>query len=388
MPSRVWMFGSRGHRPRFAAIGLAGSLALLGGCASGGSGTASPERRSTPADTSSIEQQATPFMALGYSLTWALGDTQGDNSRIKMLDIGGDLILAHDRNNNLTAREIRNGEVRWATNLGNRLTKFVGNVRLGDRIVSASEAELLILDASTGRLDDRQRLGVLSNTAPVVANGYMLVFGAANGEVFGHDLRVGFKRWGFQLNERVRAEPVRVGQFVGAVAESGQVLLVNPLNGESVSRVGQIYGGMDTNPISDGRVMYVASADQSIYAFAGSTGELLWRVRTQSRLESQPAVHDGTLYVHVPDEGMLAVATRDGRRLWANRDISGEVIAVRRGNLLVWNGSEAMLVDPSTGDLRERVALPGVRQIIANGFVDGDLIVLRGNSALSRFISR
>jgi len=85
---------------------------------------------------------------------------------------------------------------------------------------------------------------------------------------------------------------------------------------------------------------------------------------------------------------MLAIATRNGSRQWANPEVDGEVIAIRRGNLLVWNGSEAMLVDPATGDVRERVALPGVRLIRTKGFVDGELIVVFGSSALSRFVSR
>lgn len=389
MPSRAWTFGRRGGRTNLIAIGALSVATLLGGCSTNGARVSDESVTSAERiPTRTVTQQAEPFRTLGYSLSWSIGDVGGSASRTRMLDVADDLILVHDVSNNLVARELSNGQSRWAANLGNPLTKFVGNVRINDRIIAASETELLILDTATGRLDDRQRLAVLANTAPAVANDYMLIFGTATGEVFGHDLRNGFRRWGFALNQRLRGKPVIIGQVAGAVAESGQVLIVNPLNGEAVSRLGQIYGGLDNNPVSDGRNMYIASVDQSIYAYSGSTGELLWRVRTQSRLAAQPTVHDGTLYQYVPGEGMLAIATRNGSRQWENPEVDGEVIAIRRGNLVVWNGSEAMLVDPATGDVRERVALPGVRLIRTKGFVDGELVVVFGSSSLSRFVSR
>lgn len=390
MPSRVWTFGSRRGRFMLAAASAAAVSMMSVGCASTSSngasaGSAAPE--SGPV-TGSIAERAEPFRKLGYRMSWAIGDVGGERSRTRMVDIGDDLLLVHDASNNLTAREMSNGETRWAVNLGDPLNRFLGNLRVGERIVSTSESELLILDASTGRLDDRQRLAVLSNTPPAIADGYMLVFGSAKGEVFGHDLRIGLKRWGFALNQRIRGEPVMIGRIAGAVAESGQVLLVNPVNGEAIAPLGQIYGGLDNNPVTDGVNMYVASTDQSIYAFGSTTGELLWRVRTQSRLTAQPTVHESVLYQYVPSEGLLAISTGSGERLWANDDVDGSVIAMRKGNLVVWNGSHAMLVDPASGDLRERIELPGVRDLVPNGFVDGELIAVSGSSSLARYTSR
>lgn len=391
MPSRVWTFGSRSGCTSAIIAGGAALSMLLTGCASSGSGdesTPSSASAPQPGNIGSVSDRATPFLELGYRLNWAIGDTSAPMSRAKMIDVVDDLVLVHDQGNSITAREVSNGETRWAANLGTPLTKFVGNVRIGDRVVSASESELLILDADTGRLDDRQRLAVLSNTSPAIADGYMLIFGTAKGEVFGHDIRVGLKRWGFALNQRIKGDPIMIGQIAGAVAESGQVLLVNPANGEAIAPLQQIYGGLENDPVTDGVNLYIASSDQSIYAFESTTGQLLWRVRTQSRLVAQPTVHNGVLYQDVPSEGLIAVNTRTGKRIWANPDVSGTVIAERKGELLVWDGSEAVLIDPASGDERERVALPGVREIIANGFVDGELIVLSGDSALARFSSR
>ncbi|MFI4853560.1 MAG: PQQ-binding-like beta-propeller repeat protein [Phycisphaerales bacterium JB065] len=334
-----------------------------------------------------MSKRAEPFQKLGYRLNWTTGDTSERNSRVKMIDIFDDLVLTHNEGNSVAARDLASGQVRWSANLGNPLTKFNGNVRLGDRIIASSESELLILDAKTGNLEDRQRLAVLSNTAPGIADQYMLIYGSARGEVFGHDTRVGLKRWGFALNDRVNGNPVVMGRIAGAVAESGQVLLVNPITGEAIAPLQQIYGGVVNNPVSDGVNMYIASTDQSIYAFESTTGELRWRVRTQSPLEAQPAVYDGALYQYVPSEGMIAVNTRTGKRLWTNDEVDGTVIAVRKGNLVVFNGSEMMLLDPASGDIRERVAVPGVRKIAIDGFVDGNLVVLSGNSALARFSS-
>lgn len=391
MPSRFWSFGSR--RGRFAtAVASAAAFSMLSiGCAgssSTGSGSGEPVTPSSRAESRSVTEQAAPFQKLGYRLSWTIGDAADTGTRTKMLDVADDLLLVHDARNNLTARQLSTGRTLWVANLGEPLSKFIGNLRIGDRIVASSESEVLILDAETGQLEDRQRLAVLSNTAPAIANGNMLVFGTARGEVFGHDLRVGLKRWGFALNQRIRGNPIMIGSITGAVAESGQVLLVNPTNGTAVTGLKQIYGGVVNNPVTDGINMYIASTDQSIYAFGSTTGELLWRVRTQSRLEAQPTVHDGVLYQYVPSEGLVAISTVSGERLWANPDAEGTVVAVRNEELVVWGGSEALLVDPSSGDVIERVNLPGVRKVISDGFVDGDLIVLSGNSALARFTSR
>lgn len=389
MPSRVWTFGSRRGRFTLASASCAALSMIMTGCASSSGTTASvADTAPRAADgMGSVADQAAPFQALGYRLNWTVGGTDRPNSRIDMVDIFDDIVLTHDEGNSVIARELSSGAARWSANLGNPLIKFVGNVRLGDRVFASSESEVLILDVDTGALEDRQRLAVLSNTAPAVADEYMLVFGTARGEVFGHDTRVGLKRWGFALNQRVNGAPVMIGRIAGAVAESGQVLLVNPINGAAIAPVQRIYGGVANRPVSDGVNMYIASTDQSIYAFESTTGQLMWRVRTQSRLEAQPTLHNGTLYQYVPSEGMLAINTRTGQRLWTNADVDGEVIAVRKGNLVVFNGSEGMLVDPASGDVRERVALPGVREIAVNGFVDGELVVVSGNAGLARFSS-
>lgn len=390
MPSRVWTFRRCRGRLTTVSTGCAALSMLLSGCASSNSTVQTPPAESPVAGeivSSSVSERAEPFQKLGYRLNWTIGDTTERNSRVKMIDIFDDLVLTQNEGNSVVARDFASGQIRWSVNLGNPLTKFNGNVRLGDRIVASSESELLILDAETGNLEDRQRLAVLSNTAPAVADQYMLVFGTARGEVFGHDTRIGLKRWGFALNDRVNGDPVLIGRIAGVVAESGQVLLVNPITGEAIAPLQQIYGGVVNDPVSDGVNMYIASTDQSIYAFESTTGELRWRVRTQSPLEAQPTVYDGALYQYVPSEGMIAVNTSTGRRIWANDEADGTVIAVRKGNLVVFNGSEMMLLDPASGDIRERVAVPGVRKIAIDGFVDGNLVVLSGNGALARFSS-
>ncbi len=387
MPSRVWTIRSRRPRVTTVSAGCAALSLLLSGCASSNGTSAEAPQPVNQTASGSVSERAEPFQKLGYRLNWTIGDTSERNARVKMMDIFDDLLVTHNESNSLVAREFSTGRVRWSANLGNPLNKFVGNVRLGERIVACSESEVLILDAQTGNLEDRQRLAVLSNTAPAVADEYMLLFGTARGEVFGHDTRVGLKRWGFALNQRVNGNPVMIGRIAGAVAESGQVLLVNPISGAAIAPLQQIYGGVDNNPVSDGVNLYIASTDQSIYAFESTTGSLLWRVRTQSSLTAQPTLHDGVLYQDVPSEGLIAVNTRNGQRIWTNADADGSVIAVRKGNLVVFNGSEMMLIDPSSGDIRERVAVPGVREIAVDGFVDGNLVVLSGNGALARFSS-
>jgi outer membrane protein assembly factor BamB len=67
--------------------------------------------------------------------------------------------------------------------------------------------------------------------------------------------------------------------------------------------------------VADGLV-YVGSADYSIYCFEGSTGEKVWSFATGGETDSSPAVIDGRVYVGSGDGYVYCLDALDGTQVW------------------------------------------------------------------------
>jgi outer membrane protein assembly factor BamB len=266
---------------------------------------------------------------------------------------------------------------------------------------------MYLMDINTGNLLARQPVQLVVTTPPVIDGGYA-VFGTPIGQVLCHrfgdakgnplppPLEEGLDIWGYSLDGAITAAPVRMGHTAGFVTEQGQVFFVDILSGSSRGTA-RISGGMDTNPVTDGRFMYVGSRDQSIYAFAPERSTYTWRERTAEPITVQPTYHDGTLYCTLNAEGLVAFdVSQDaldmgefGRRRWVSPEGKGEVIAVQKGDLIVWNAPTLSRVDAKTGDIITSLQLKGVDRVITgNQLVDSDLLAIGTKGQLIRFSAR
>lgn len=358
---------------------LIGASLLTAGCSGDGPGARSSRR----APQGQIAPD--PWTQMGYRLAWrgfpVLSGSRGP-ARVDVFDEG---ILVQDRQNTVTLMEHAAGRNLWVTAVGRPLTRFVGNGVHDGRILVCTDNEIYFLDAQTGNLLERQSIAVVVNTPPVVS-GETAVFGAATGEVVGHSLFSGFKLWGYMLRGSIQSAPVAVGPYVGAVSETGDVLIVRPEDGRSTGRA-SIFGGLDNNPVADARTLYLASVDQSVYAFAGDDGRRVWRYRTESPITAQPRVVDGVLYVTVPGEGLVALDALTGERLWANASLSGEVIGSREGEALLWDGRTLQALSADTGEVGASIALPDAQRVFCRPLEDGDLFVVT-RDAVARYSPR
>lgn len=346
-------------------------------CASSGQqqGTANS---AAPATASTTEQATTPsqpgpsIAALGYRIEWRGYPQVRENGRVRFFDVLGDTLLVHDERNIVTAMEPSNGGNRWALDLGSDLTKFVGNARLGDRLLCCAESEIQFLDVKTGGLVDRQKLAALANTRPAMV-GTMAVFGCVTGEVLGHNTVSGYKLWGYDLRGRIVADPAATNSTVAAVSEGGEVVMLNAMTGASEGRRTRIFDGLDNDPVIGEDLAFIAGRDQSVWAVRVDDGRLAWRYRGQYPLKDQPTYHDGRLYQAVPNAGLVSFNAGDGTIAWTCEKVRGSVIGVRGGRLVVWDGKELMLIDRDRGDVVDRVELPGIGMVVTDEFVDGNM---------------
>lgn len=376
------------RRAGLALAALAGLAAGLIACTTDSTLTR-PEPARTSARTRDFPINHDAWSQVGYRYDWTAYPYVSGNGAIRFADAYPDLLLVQEAGGVVSFIESSNGAVRWSTELANPLTKFVGNGRDGDRLVISSESEAFILASATGNILARQRLDKVVNTRPIILSrpgGGVAIYGTPTGEVLAHFLAQGTKLWGFGTPAAIEGRPVQIGSAIGAAAQNGDVVFVDAGTGSLMGRA-RMFDGVATNPVSNGSLMFVASLDQSLYAFA-PTGKQVWRHRTGSPLRIQPTAETDAVYCTIPDLGLTAFDAETGQIRWSAEDMGGTVIARRGGRLLAWDGRTLALVDPDNGDVINRADFPGVRAITTDQYEDGNLYAVSKNGPVAKFQPR
>lgn len=367
--------------PRLSVLLLA---VLVAGCST------NPNRPGRAVRATDQIRQHSPdhdaWRRLGYRYEWTGFPHITRGEELSFVHPYTDVVATLESGSTVTLMEGETGRVRWRNTLANPLTRFVGLSRDSQHIIAASDTELYLLQLESGDIVDRQRLERVANTAPAVA-GDLAVFGTASGELTGHRLSIGFRQWGnAAAGSAFDYAPVVAKNAFCAVSRDGDVLFVGA--GGSRTGANKIFGGPGAQPVAGNGLFYVASADQSIYAFDPEGGTQVWRHRTQHPLDTAPAFIENSLYCTTTDGGLTAFRGASGQVLWYNQDVRGEVVARRKGELLVWDGTTAVTVDERTGDELQRAELPGVTDLKADRIDAGSVYATTDNGLVLRFVPR
>lgn len=370
-----------------SAVGLVGLSALTAtGCGGGGGFRASDDG----AGPEAFKPLAAEFAKVGYGWDWSGFPLPAGGERIRFITAYPDAVVVQDTGSKVSLLEPSNGRVRWSNELANRITKFVGiardpNPARDDRVIVSSESEAFVVSMRTGEVASRQRFEKVVNTRPVMF-GPMAVYGTPGGELLGHNIASNLRVWGFDAPGSIEFAPVRVGHLVAGVTQDGYAAFVDPVSGSLAGRA-KLFGGVATEPVSDGNRMFVASLDQSLYAVTPG-GALAWRHRTSQPLTTQPAVVGNTVYCTTADEGFAAFDAATGEIRWSTNAVSGMVLGTRKGRLVVWNGTVLSLVDAERGALVERADLPGLTKVVFDAFDDGNLYAVNSAGVVGKFLAK
>jgi outer membrane protein assembly factor BamB len=400
---------------------LGWGVGVLAGCAStdGGASSAvatdSPRTEARPKGTS-VPSRVVPrgeltteiagisidhdmWSDLGYRWDWTTPPRDGrGGGKIRLFEPLGDLLCILDDGAWVSGVETTSGRVRWRAQAGSPRTIYTSIDRSNDIVLVSGRPDLFIFDVNTGGMLAKQDMEIVINTPPALTGGLAIYgtptarmmahqFGDRNGNLIPPPLDRGVTAWQYQLHGAIEMKPVIMGDIVGAVTQAGDVFFANARTGSGIGRA-SIFEGLETDPVTDGTLMFVASLDQSIYAFAPQKAQLIWRHRTASPLRMQPTVHDGTLYIEIPGEGLTAFDTFSGQIRWSNPGVRGAVVSVRGGKLLVFDKGHATLIEPSTGDVRAEFDMRSFVALRTAEMVDSDLFTLSPNGAISRFVPR
>ncbi|MBS0190436.1 MAG: PQQ-binding-like beta-propeller repeat protein [Phycisphaerales bacterium] len=374
---------------------LSGAALMLGGCAT--KSTAKATENNPPAKVAPVESiggyaiNDANFLELGYRRDWTAFPYVGKKEKLQMLQPAGDAVLTLESGSTITALETSNGAIRWANEVATPLARIVGLNRVGDKIFVSEDSELIFLSATNGDTLNRQDYSRVVNTPPVIIGG-LCIYGTTTGHVLAHRLDLGLSRWSFLLKGAIDHKPVSVmpldsdDAVIGAVSQSGQYVFLSSKTGKPLGR-GEIFAGIDTDPIAAQGLMIVAGRDQSLWGLRPN-GEVAWRVRADLPLSRQPSTDGKTVWCQMGTEGLCAIDAATGKILWSNRVVEGTVIGTRAGGLLVWNGSLALILDRDRGDIVRSFVVPNTAILQTDKFEDGNLYAVSDKGVVVRFVPR
>jgi outer membrane protein assembly factor BamB len=373
---------SLGRRNHLFGSGLWLSVGAAG-CADDGPRAVSAQERSNSTPT-----QAEQFAKLGYRLEWRGFPTMLPGETVKFLDIFGDVLAVQETAGVVSVIETKSGQTRWSDQVAGRLTKFVGLNREENRLLVSSESEVYFYDLATGNLKNKQELAQVVNTRPA-KEGEMLVYGCANGQILGHLVLNGFRAWGSNLGSSIEADPISIGSGrIAICSNTGDFAIFDAQSGLSQGRA-KMFAGPGAELTASDSAIYVASTDQSLYAFSTDGAAQLWRKRTEMPLKFKPVFHDGKLYCdmgsgRIGGMGITSFEAGSGKENWHNDKVSGEVIALRNKRLIVWDGHTAVTLDPGSGVIIDSVKLENISILKPDTFVDGHLYAVTPTGIIAK----
>ena len=371
-----------------SAVAAAAALALLvSGCAtSGDPKPSSPQQRAD-----ATPSQADLWAKLGYRLDWRGFPTMLPGEHVNTLEIFGDVLAIQESAGVVSIIETRSGQTRWSDQVAGRLTKFVGINRDNNNLLISSESEVYFYDIATGNLKTKQHLAQVVNTRPVKVND-MLIYGCANGQILGHLTLNGFRAWGSGLTGSIETDPLLVSATSGHVAlcsTTGQLVIFDGQTGVSQGR-NKVFGDSGADMACSDTTLFLASADQSLYAFNSATCQQIWRKRTEHPLKNAPTYHEGRVYCDMgptDDKGMGGLSCFEpvsGKLVWSNPKLSGTIVAARAKRLLCWDGRTCSTIDPATGTVNESATLDNISIIKPDTFADGHLYAISPNGIVTK----
>ncbi len=379
MPQRTaFTFHSR---PATALLALAATAAALPACSSSNSGRAA----SAPAATPSSEPLDRDGLAsVGLRLEWTGYAPVVSGGRLANFNVLGDSLAVEDSHSVCSLLSVASGEVRWSTPLGDPTTQFVGNVRTPNHIVACSESEAFLLDTLTGNIVGRQRFERVATTAPAQI-GDLLIFGGTGPALFAHSLASGYAAWVYGVRGPVESPPIVLNPLtVAAATRSGDVIIIEAPGGSALTR-SKMFDGPGGFITGSDTTAYIASRDQSVYAFRSGDSRPLWRTRTDSSLTGPTALHDGRVFTVVPSRGLSAFDAATGKPLWAAGTVTGSVIGVRGHTVLAWDGREAALLDAATGSVIGRTIIPNCDRLAPDNFEMSAVYALSLSGEIRKF---
>jgi outer membrane protein assembly factor BamB len=358
-------------------------------------------------------------VALGEDITTAWRTSIGDGSsrygRILAPPVAfGDRVFAMDSDSTVSAYDRKSGRQLWETNVKpeDAGPAFGGGIAFAeDRIfVTTGYAQVVALDAATGKEVWRQGVLAPLRSAPTVSDGRVFAITVDN-QLEALAASDGRKLWSHSGTPETAgllggASPAVEGDVVVVAYSSGELFALRVENGrqlwsdnlaaarrtDALSALADIRG----RPVIDRGRVYAVSHSGRMVAIDLRTGERIWDQDIGGT--EAPWVAGDFIFVISNDSELICLTRRDGRVRWVHELPRYEDLKKKKG-ALTWSGpilggdrlivvasnGEAMSFSPYSGAALGRVKLPDgsfLTPIIANETLyvltdEADLIAMR-----------
>jgi len=294
----------------------------------------------------------------------------------------------------------KDGRVRWKTPIG--AVSATPVVDRGWIYVGTDDGEMVCLDAQTGAVKWRYASrGPIEEAAAVSGN--LVIFSNEADQVYALDALTGAFRWQYkgetpeEYTLRGHAGVALDGDLVFTGFANGSMVALRAENG-SVAWLTSLKGGsdrfvdVDATPVVVHDTVYVTSSSGGAYALDKTTGLVRWRLPLVDT--SQPAASPGNaggvasdgerVYVAAADQGVYALDF-EGNILWRQGTRGGGEPAppVVSGNYVLYTlaGDGIFIADKRTGDVLQWFN-PGDGVSGAPTVTDDDRLFLLSNHGL------
>jgi outer membrane protein assembly factor BamB len=241
----------------------------------------------------------------------------------------------------LFALDVRTGKLKWSFR-GRRCAAaspavvddtvyqaFLNRLPCSARGGRGRDGELVALDARTGRVRWRRRIGP-SESSPVVVNGLVYV-GDWNGNVYAFRARTGRTRWTFRTGDDVKGGVAVAGRRLYIGSYDGRLYALDARTGRLLWRAsaqGRLggRGNFYATPVAAYGRVYIGNTDGKVYSYGATSGRLRWSRHTGDYVYSSPAVWRQRVYAGSHDKHLYCLDAATGRVRWrfrANGEISG-----------------------------------------------------------------
>ncbi len=307
---------------------------------------------------------------LGLRIDYQTQTYPEEGSGLKQLSVQADAVFVLDGINFLTRLRRANGQRTWRLPVAGRLDiiKGINYDPVTERVFLTSTSHILVLDDDTGSMIDKQKLGQIAATAPVVA-GSFFIYGSRSGQIVWHSSEVGYQWRGYQVSPTIRVAPLLVDGVIVATGSDGRVMVLDAASAAGIWSK-RLLNEVTAAPTTDGGLLYIAGMDQYLWAIDIANGRTHWKYLAQVPLDSPPAILDGQLYQQIAGSGLHCFVARPldapgGEILWTAPDVAGDVIGIRGHRLFVWDADQRVLniVDSIRGGVMTTMTLADVKHI-------------------------
>ncbi|MFS4459952.1 PQQ-binding-like beta-propeller repeat protein [Bdellovibrio sp. HCB2-146] len=313
---------------------------------------------------------------------WVRRTTEKDNLGFRKINrmtpvIAGDLLIQGNAMDGVTAYERESGRLKWRLPIVNGVEPSATLIK--DRLFfGASDGNFYSIAASTGEVQWAFQTKAENLSEPLLYEG-VIYFLAGNNVFYALDAATGRQLWLYSRQDTSQfsirgggAPALRNGNlFVGF--SDGSLVSLNAKTGNVVWEAqlnrNKRFRDIDSTPVLDGDLIYIAGYDDKLYCVSADKGEILWRVDGGGY--SAVTVIGDKLFYPTTNGEIWALSKANGDKIWTHKLNEGIGTAIKSlKGVLVFGESQGSMffLDQNTGKLLGSME-PG-RGILAAPLVD------------------